>query len=192
MTKSSHITSLNRKDSGSNFSKKQVSKYDGTIIVSEKKLGSAKKIKIGLTSQMVKAGDQQSTNSQHYSASVNMPVRSFLTNSANKIPSLKNQMKSIIDYKQDDGANLEEQKQALASTKSAKPGTISGTYLKKFKSHHTTQTKVNNNVNAATLSQGSSQGALNSSGGQISFINQLNQRNNNGNIGGAKQQKASP
>lgn len=58
VSKSSHVTSFNRKDSATNLSKKPIMKYDGTIVASEKKLGSSKKLKIGLSSQTMKASDQ--------------------------------------------------------------------------------------------------------------------------------------
>jgi hypothetical protein len=74
----------------------------------------------------------KNADSNHYSASVGIPVRSFLTNNSNKLTHLKNQVKGgLYETKGDNAMEL----QKMQSNKSAKIS-VSSTYLKKFKSHH--------------------------------------------------------
>ena len=122
------MTTIHRKDSISNISKQQYAKYEACPVASEKKQqNNAKKIKLVLPTNPVKNAD-----SNHYSASVGIPVRSFLTNNSNKLTHLKNQVKGgLYETKGDNAMEL----QKMQQNKSAKIS-VSSTYLKKFKSHH--------------------------------------------------------
>ena len=133
-SKSSYITTIQRKDSISNASRHNFGKYDTAIAATEKKqMACTKKIKLVLTTNQVKQSD-----ANHYAASVGIPVRSFLTNSSNKISNnLRNAQNNynvkgpVTDSKGDYMAEM----QRLQSAKSAK-ASVSSTYLKKFKSHN--------------------------------------------------------
>ena len=103
-SKSSYVTTIHRKDSISNISKQQYAKYEACPVASEKKQqNNAKKIKLVLPTNPVKNAD-----SNHYSASVGIPVRSFLTNNSNKLTHLKNQVKGgIYENKGDNAMELQ-------------------------------------------------------------------------------------